>query len=395
MNIIEAQHISKKYKIGNREHYLSLRDSIIHFGQNLIKGNKKEFWALDDISFSVSEGECLGVIGHNGAGKSTLLKILSQITPPTKGKIKMRGRVASLLEVGTGFHPELTGRENIFLNGSILGMRKWEIKKQFDEIVDFSGVEEFLETPLKHYSNGMQLRLAFGVAAHLEPEILIIDEVLAVGDAAFQKKCLQKMDAVSQSGRTIVFVSHNMEAITRLCPKSILLEKGKIVDKGNSNNIIHLYEKRIGNDLEYQINSIHTDILGMISIEHFSLELNEGNIRTTLRLNGQLDKITSIVYPIYSSGGQRISLVDLREEVLPYLKNNPHLKTIEVSTTIQTSHFVEGTYSLAISVQVNHNYWAENKKISFPVKEREHKKYAPYLAAHRGFFETDSVTEIK
>lgn len=201
----------------------------------------EEFWALKDISFSIEPGESIGIIGKNGAGKSTLLKILSRITPPSSGKIISRGRIASLLEVGTGFHPELTGRENIFLNGSILGMKRKEITKKFDAIVDFSGVEKFLDTPLKHYSSGMQLRLAFAVAAFLEPEILIIDEVLAVGDAEFQRKCMGKMDEVANSGRTILFVSHNMGAIKSLCHKAILIKQGQVEMIGPSAKVVEHY----------------------------------------------------------------------------------------------------------------------------------------------------------
>ncbi len=234
--IIEVQNISKQYRIGNRARYLSLRDSVGEFFKKKTKNTadtegvkSNHFWALDDVSFTVEAGESVGIIGRNGAGKSTLLKILSRITPPTKGEIILRGRVASLLEVGTGFHPELSGRENVYMNGSILGLRKAEIDRQFDEIVDFSGVEKFIDTPLKHFSSGMQLRLAFAVAAHLEPEILIIDEVLAVGDAEFQKKCLGKMDAVSKSGRTVLFVSHNLAMVRQLCQRCLLLEKGQIV----------------------------------------------------------------------------------------------------------------------------------------------------------------------
>lgn len=227
--ILELKGIGKQYKIGgDAKPYLSLRDSVV----DLFKGNRDKdqgkFWALNDVSFDVYPGDTIGIIGRNGAGKSTLLKILSKITPPTIGHIKARGRVASLLEVGTGFHPELTGSENVYLNGSILGLTRTEIRKKFDEIVDFSGVEKFLETPLKHYSSGMQLRLAFAVAAHLEPEILVVDEVLAVGDAAFQKKCLGKMDEVSKSGRTILFVSHNMGAVRQLCKKGVLLNQGNV-----------------------------------------------------------------------------------------------------------------------------------------------------------------------
>src|ERR1035437_8864143 len=187
----------------------------------------QEFWALQDVSFEVKEGEVLGIIGRNGAGKITLLKILSQVTTPTSGQIKIKGRIASLLEVGTGFHPELTGRENIFLNGAILGMTKAEIRQKFDSIVAFSEIEQFVDTPVKRYSSGMYVRLAFAVAAHLDPEILIVDEVLAVGDAQFQKKCLGKMQDVSREGRTVLFVSHNMAAITALCRRTMLFDKGK------------------------------------------------------------------------------------------------------------------------------------------------------------------------
>lgn len=203
---------------------MSLRESVFSFLKPSQK--KEEFWALKDVSFDVMPGDTVGIIGKNGAGKSTLLKILSKITPPTSGSITSRGRIASLLEVGTGFHPELSGRENIYLNGSILGMKRAEIQKQFDAIIDFSGIEKFLDTTLKHYSSGMQLRLAFAVAAFLEPEILIIDEVLAVGDAEFQKKCMGKMEDVSKSGRTILFVSHNLSALQSLCKQSIILDHG-------------------------------------------------------------------------------------------------------------------------------------------------------------------------
>lgn len=239
--ILEVHHLWKSFKIGKKQQpYLSLRDSLVDFLKSGWQ-NQETFWALQDVSFQVFPGETLGIIGRNGAGKTTLLKILSRITPPTKGHIIARGRMASLLEVGTGFHPELTGRENIYLNGSILGLKKAEITRKFDEIVDFSGVEQFLDTPLKHYSSGMQLRLAFAVAAHLEPEILLIDEVLAVGDAEFQKKCLGKMDEVSKSGRTILFVSHNMESHKRLCQKGVLLEKGKIKHSGPIDSVITEY----------------------------------------------------------------------------------------------------------------------------------------------------------
>jgi lipopolysaccharide transport system ATP-binding protein len=241
--ILEVKGISKKFKIShNQQPYLSLRDSFSELFRNKEDVNE-EFWALKDVSFDISSGESVGIIGRNGAGKSTLLKILSKITPPTSGKIICRGRIASLLEVGTGFHQELTGRENIYLNGSILGLKRNEINKQFEAIVDFSGVEKFLDTPLKHYSSGMQLRLAFAVAAHLEPEILIIDEVPAVGDAEFQRKCMGKMNEVSKSGRTILFVSHNMGTISQLCSKAIMLEKGNLITYTKTNLAIDYYLK--------------------------------------------------------------------------------------------------------------------------------------------------------
>ncbi len=249
--IIEIENLGKKYRIGAlREPYLSLRDSVAHKtkhvwnvlrGKEHVQQKQDDFWALKDVSFSVNEGEAVGIIGRNGAGKSTLLKILSQITPPTEGRITMRGRVASLLEVGTGFHPELSGRENIYLNGAILGMTRKEIRRKFDEIVAFAEVEKFLDTPVKRYSSGMYVRLAFAVAAHLEPEILVVDEVLAVGDAEFQKKCLGKMGDVAREGRTVLFVSHNMGAISKLCPRTVLLVDGSIRLDDSSSSVISQY----------------------------------------------------------------------------------------------------------------------------------------------------------
>jgi len=251
--IIKVNNLSKRFIIDHegQGQYSTFRDVISHNAKKLLpKGrqtshvvhSKEEFWALKDVNFEVLRGERVGVVGRNGAGKSTLLKILSRITEPTTGTIRLKGRVASLLEVGTGFHPELTGRENIFLNGAILGMTSVEIKKKFDEIVDFSGVERFLDTPVKRYSSGMYVRLAFAVAAHLEPEILIIDEVLAVGDMEFQKKCLGKMEDVSnREGRTVLFVSHNLQAISTLTNKVILLSAGSKVFEGNTDQGIQKY----------------------------------------------------------------------------------------------------------------------------------------------------------
>ena len=239
--IIEIKNIQKEFKIGPGLPYLSLRDSIINFFKIGQRKKVDLYLALSDITFDVYPGDSLAIIGRNGAGKSTLLKILSKITPPTKGEITCRGRIASLLEVGTGFHQELTGKENIFLNGSILGLTKKEILQKYDEIVAFAGIEKFLNTPLKRYSSGMQLRLAFAVAAHLEPEILIIDEVLAVGDSVFQQKCIKKMIEVSESGRTILFVSHNFSAVRALCKKAIVLEEGKKIFEGDVESAISFY----------------------------------------------------------------------------------------------------------------------------------------------------------
>lgn len=253
--VIRVENLSKSYLIRHqqREPYLALRDvltdSVKGFFQKLAAAEhretatpaEEEFWALKDVSFEVRQGDRIGIIGRNGAGKSTLLKILSRITEPTRGRVSIKGRIASLLEVGTGFHPELTGRENIFLNGAILGMSKSEIRAKFDEIVAFAEIDKFLDTPVKRYSSGMYVRLAFAVAAHLEPEILVVDEVLAVGDAQFQKKCLGKMGDVARGGRTVFFVSHNMSAITQLCSKGILIERGKIKAIGTTDEVVRKY----------------------------------------------------------------------------------------------------------------------------------------------------------
>jgi lipopolysaccharide transport system ATP-binding protein len=251
---IRCEGLGKQYRIGERERYKALRDTIADtisapfrrlksIRNPQLATRNSEFWALKDISFEVKRGEVVGIIGRNGAGKSTLLKILSRITAPTTGEVKIHGRVGSLLEVGTGFHPELTGRENILLNGAILGMRKAEIERKFDEIVAFAEIEKFIDTPVKRYSSGMYVRLAFAVAAHLEPEILVVDEVLAVGDAAFQKKCLGKMGEVARMGRTILFVSHNMAAVQKLCIQAVWLEQGKIIEAGESGEVISHYLK--------------------------------------------------------------------------------------------------------------------------------------------------------
>ena len=255
--VLKAENISKHYRLGVigsgslKEDLQSLWKKAFTTIQNnpsnepLNRDKKNDLWALKDVNFEIMQGDVVGFVGKNGAGKSTILKLLSRITLPTTGSIRGRGRIASLLEVGTGFHGELTGRENIFLNGQILGMNKWEIKSQFDEIVDFSGIEKFLDTPVKRYSSGMYVRLAFAIAAHLDPDILIVDEVLAVGDAEFQKKCLGKMKQVStENGKTVLFVSHNSQALKNLCTKAIYLKNGRVVEIGHPNNVIANYSRR-------------------------------------------------------------------------------------------------------------------------------------------------------
>ena len=241
---IEIQSLSKKYQIGRLQHELTLREQLVEFAKNPFNRGCEEdetIWALRDLSFHADEGEVIGVIGRNGAGKSTLLKVLSRITFPTSGDVRVRGRIASLLEVGTGFHDELTGRENVYLNGSILGLKKREVDRKFDAIVEFSGVEQFIDTPIKRYSSGMRLRLGFAVAAHLDPDILVVDEVLAVGDAGFQKKCISAMEGLRSSGRTVFFVSHNLAAVENLCSRVIWIEGGRVREDGPPSEVIPHY----------------------------------------------------------------------------------------------------------------------------------------------------------
>jgi lipopolysaccharide transport system ATP-binding protein len=267
--VIRAEGLSKSYVIGHRHEapYATLRDALAGAGRRLasrlahpfagprapagIGETREEFWALNDVSFEIRQGERVGIIGRNGAGKSTLLKILSRITEPTRGRVEIRGRVASLLEVGTGFHPELSGRENVYLNGAILGMSKAEIGTKFDEIVDFAEVARFIDTPVKHYSSGMYVRLAFAVAASLEPDILVVDEVLAVGDARFQKKSLARMGEARREGRTIVFVSHNMVAMQKLCSRAVLLQDGRLKQDGSVTDVVQAYLSDVGAEREY------------------------------------------------------------------------------------------------------------------------------------------------
>lgn len=273
--IIEVINISKKYTIGRQS--ADLRETLKDFF-SASKNYKPEIWALKDINFTVEEGEVVGLIGPNGSGKSTLLKILSRITYPTTGKAILRGRVSSLLEVGTGFHPELTGRENIFLNGSILGMKMAEIRKKFDEIVDFSGIEQFIDTPVKHYSSGMYVRLAFSVAAHLEPEILLVDEVLSVGDLEFRQKSMGKMNDVAKQGRTVIFVSHNIDAVQSICSSGLLLDFGKLRKQGDIVDVIDKYK----NTVRLPVNELNIDTgnadLVLESFEIYDSAENKSNV---------------------------------------------------------------------------------------------------------------------
>ncbi len=292
---IRVEGLSKSYEIARalvRQPYKTLQEELIGLPRKLFSrsgAEKKEiFWALDDVTFEVKEGEVVGIIGRNGAGKSTLLKILSRITEPTKGRADIYGRVGALLEVGTGFHAELTGRENIYLSGAILGMRKSEIARQFDAIVDFAEVEQFIDTPIKRYSSGMYMRLAFAVSAHLEPEILLVDEVLAVGDAAFQKKCLGKMEDVAEQGRTVFFVSHNTQAVRQLCPRGILLERGKVIADGPTDSVMAVYNQRVREtrvDAETGINNPQNRRgSGAIRFSSVSVEEPEGEERYTFAM---------------------------------------------------------------------------------------------------------------
>lgn len=326
--VIKAEGLGKKYLIGHqseRERYTALRDVMarnvkdlwnktrqVLSGQQLLAGDEiEEFWALRDIDFEIKRGDRVGIIGRNGAGKSTLLKVLSRITEPSEGKVTIKGRVASLLEVGTGFHPELTGRENIYLNGAILGMTRNEIKKKFDEIVDFAGVEKFLDTPVKRYSSGMYVRLAFAVAAHLEPEILVVDEVLAVGDAEFQKKCLGKMEDVSKNeGRTVLFVSHNIEAIKNLCTNGIVLNAGCSVFQGSAQSAVLKYTqmnfKRIKNiNLIDRLDRIG---IGKIRVQEVWFEDEKGNELSVIE-TGELLKIKIKVQKLNFTGDVYCSIV--------------------------------------------------------------------------------------
>jgi lipopolysaccharide transport system ATP-binding protein len=363
--IIEVKNLSKKYRLSDEQPYYALRDSIAGFFKNPLQSvkdhlNTDEFWALKDVNFTINQGEVIGIIGRNGAGKSTLLKILSQITPPTTGEVILRGRVGSLLEVGTGFSPELSGRENIFLNGAILGMKRTEVLRKFDEIVDFAEVEKFLDLPLKRYSSGMYMRLAFAVAAHLEPEILIVDEVLAVGDSEFQKKCLGKMGEVANEGRTVLFVSHNLVTVQNLCEKSILLQSGEIVQFGDTKEVIDTYlsdkptarNKVALNNLNLEGNAgdIRFTTVEITNINESNIIKSDDKLRIKLGYKSQHTKViigARIVITIMSESSQQVVMrldSDVTGKTLPN-KLQPDGEIICETNTINLS---EGKFSINV-----------------------------------------------
>lgn len=379
--ILEIKNISKRFKIVHQKlPYLSLRDRLAQVFKSNIQN--EDFWALRDVSFEIQQGESVGIVGNNGAGKSTLLKILSRITPPTTGSIVSRGRIASLLEVGTGFHQELTGRENIFMNGSILGMKKAEIRRRFDEIIDFSGVENFLDTPLKHYSSGMQLRLAFAVAAHLEPEILIIDEVLAVGDAEFQKKCLGKMEDVSRSGRTILFVSHNLDAVESLCKTSYLFSSGKLVDHGPSSEVIRNY---LGKEDRPDFTPVELSATAKLIQFSFDPVTTVGSpLHFKIKMAVQHEpSMTDFCLLFYNYKKQRVAIYDLRRFLKDFVRQDGALS---FEGTISNFNLIDGYYDVGLyySMQgVSKDVYDLARIQSKPVSQPEYIK--PYEAQYRGF----------
>jgi ABC-type polysaccharide/polyol phosphate transport system ATPase subunit len=363
---IRIEELGKKYHIGGKQkRYNRLGDQIaaavsapFRRAGNLLRGQHggasdldQEFWALKDISFEIKHGEIIGIIGHNGAGKSTLLKILSQITEPTTGYADVFGRVGSLLEVGTGFHPELTGRENVYLNGSILGMHRAEIDRKFDAIVDFASVEQFIDTPVKHYSSGMYVRLAFAVAAHLEPEILLIDEVLAVGDVAFQKKSLGKMEEVAHQGRTVIFVSHNMNALQRLCPTSILLDHGKLTNQGETSQVVEQYlsfvsSQSAGPDTWIEITSENRQGTGDIKFSRISYTSGNRLLGNHPYTNGPLE----ISLEIFSSRKKQIGSI----AATIFDKYGTSLVNIDTLALGRTIELCEGINNIKLEVEQLH-----------------------------------------
>jgi lipopolysaccharide transport system ATP-binding protein len=392
--VIRVENLGKKYIIGHQkqERYTALRDVIANgaksvggklmkpFGKSTSKPTVDEFWALKDVSFEIKQGDRVGIIGRNGAGKSTLLKILSRITEPTYGRISINGRVASLLEVGTGFHPELTGRENIYLNGAILGMSKAEIKRKFDEIVAFAEVEKFLDTPVKRYSSGMYVRLAFAVAAHLEPEILVVDEVLAVGDAQFQKKCLGKMQEVSGEGRTVLFVSHSMPTITSLCNRGILLNAGQISKIGLTSDVVmHYYTSGASSPASFDFSSLSKKIGDERAILiHGSVLNSQNQVSTEIDINESF-KIT-MKYRILKDDRKYIPNFHFynSDGTCAFISSVPEIKLLAAGDYVAECHIPgnfcnEGTYFVGLALSsfesgVDIHFYEQNT-LSFNVKD--------------------------
>ncbi len=360
---IHAENIGKQYQLGHVVSFkrtlcktlTAIPDMFKKKSTFSIENESEHFWALKNISFEVKHGEVIGIVGRNGAGKSTLLKILSRITAPSTGHCKIRGRIVSLLEVGTGFHQELTGRENIYLNGAILGMTRQEIKQKFEEIVAFAEIEKFLDTPVKRYSSGMSVRLAFAVAAHLEPEILLVDEVLAVGDASFQKKCLGKMENVVNEGRTVLFVSHNMGAIRTLCTKGFYLNKGALSFSGPVEEVIDMYLKENSDDKHNKIQKIEHPKDDSISLTKFWVEDKNGHIVDKIFSGGHAAFIIeyessgafkgfSVAFGVFDILGNRITRISMMDQNLAYDVNGPG----KIRCVFEKAPFSAGKYFLTI-----------------------------------------------
>jgi lipopolysaccharide transport system ATP-binding protein len=400
--IISVEGLGKCYRVGHqsakREHYTALRDILARntkelfrktrdlvSGRQIIQGDVVEdFWALKDVSFDVEPGEVVGIIGRNGAGKSTLLKILSRITEPTEGRVTLRGRVASLLEVGTGFHPELSGRENIFLNGAILGMTRNEIKRKFDEIVDFAEVEKFLDTPVKRYSSGMYVRLAFAVAAHLEPEILIVDEVLAVGDAEFQKKCLGKMGEVAKGGRTVLFVSHNLGAISGLCSSAILLQNGSVTFRGGVGDAIRNYSDRNKPEPVNLTSIVLTEELTLSYLRITPQKMKgAGKLNFKLTVEGSAAvEITGFSMLFLNEEGIRLGIIDFRCFSTRF-KVRPK-SPLTLSGSVDLPELVEGNISIGLYVETT-DFGKNFFDLAYlTVEPSDASKITPYPSSARG-----------
>lgn len=396
---VSVRGLGKQYHLGaTRERYSTLRDSINKFTsaplRRLLRRAKAAvanppFWALKDITFDVKRGEVVGIIGRNGAGKSTLLKILSRITEPTEGEADIHGRVGSLLEVGTGFHPELTGRENVYLNGAILGMRRSEIARKFDEIVSFAEVEKFIDTPVKHYSSGMYMRLAFAVAAHLEPEVLIVDEVLAVGDAQFQKKCLGKMGDVARGGRTVLFVSHNMAAVQSLCSTAVWLKAGCIERQGLTSDLVPQYLSSTSCLRDEGANpTALAPGLKLASLRVTpSLVVSDQSavVRAEFDADGPVT-FDHLCVLVYSLNGVRVAIVDLRSPDGSYGLRTAGRITVEAAlpaVSLVEGEYVLGLYIVAGAAHGDFYDLAKFEVAAVPEPER----VTPYASMHRGFVE--------